>query len=101
MKKVKVKVIWELELPFDDNDEVYKFDAKGLVIQTVFDDLVNYAICSHLKDACHWLSKSKEDEKSTEYIIYKHHDFWADLLSDAHKNGKVNYEIELPKEPTK
>jgi hypothetical protein len=101
MKKVKVKVTWELELPFNDNDEVYKFDAKGLAIQTVFDDLVNYAICGHLQDASHWLSKSKGDEKSTEYRIYKHHDFWADILREAEKNGKVKYEVELPKEPTK
>ena len=97
MKKVKVKVTWELELPYDTEEQTYKFDAKGLVIQDVFDNLVNYAILKHLEDSMEYLSKTKGNKTSIFYEIFKHHEFWADLLRKAETEGKVNYEVELPK----
>jgi hypothetical protein len=101
MKKVKVKVTWEFELPFEAKKGEDECDAKGSVIQNVFDELVNYAICKHLEDSLNWFFKAKGNKKSSAYLIHKDHKFWADLLRNAETNGKVKYEVELPKEPTK
>lgn len=99
MKKVKVKVTWEFELPFYKDEK--QNETKGLVIQNVFDELVNYSICKHLEDSLDWLFKAKGNKKSSAYFIHKDHKFWADLLRDAETKGKVNYEVTLPKPPTK
>ncbi len=90
MKNIKVNVTLEFEFPFNENDEVYK---------TVFENLVNYALCEHLEDASYWLAKSKGNKKSTDYEIYVHHKLWADVLTKSELN--VNYEVIFPKEPTK
>ena len=69
MKKVKVKVTWEFELPFEAEKGESERDAKGSVIQNVFDELVNYSIGKHLEDSLDWLFKSNNDKKSSAYLI--------------------------------
>jgi len=95
-KTAKVVVTWELEIPVDTEDKTYKFDARGMLIQEVFDGLVNYSICKHLDDATNCLAFSKGDKKSTVYTSYRHHQYWAELLRKAEQRMRVNYDVQLP-----
>lgn len=63
----------------------YRF---GSAVQLVFDDITNYVTVCHLRDATQWLSKSKGDESSTQYKIFKHHEYWGRLLRDTEWNYK-------------
>ncbi len=89
MKTIKVKVTTELELPINENNDVYKFDAHGFVHQAVFDNFTHYPLKQHLIEATKWLGKSKGVETSTEYQIYRCHETWADILEKASVNTKV------------
>jgi hypothetical protein len=67
-------------------------------IQLVFDEVTNYVTCRHLSDTVKWCAKAKagsdkENKKSTEYQIYKHHQWWGETCS------KLNWDYEEVLEP--
>jgi hypothetical protein len=73
MKKIKVTVSYELEIPVAETDS-FKEHPEATVSQIVFDGLTNYVVCAHLRDATKWTCKDE--------AIANHHNFWADLLKD-------------------
>lgn len=73
MKKVKVIVSYELEIPVAETDAFNEY-PEATVSQIVFDGLTNYVVCAHLRDASKWISKDSG--------IASHHNFWADLLEN-------------------
>lgn len=90
MKTAKVRVTVELEIPYKENDETIQYNGlKAVLCQEIFSYYHNYALVSHLRDCTKWLSKSKDDEKSTEYSIYKHHDAWATILKKSTFNVDI------------
>jgi hypothetical protein len=82
MKKVKVVVSYEFELPIAET-EAFKQYPEDAVKQIVFDGLTNYVVCAHLRDATKWCNKDE--------TIFNHHNFWADLLGNK---GEIKVLIE-------
>ena len=78
---MKVRVLMELDIPEKSTLKIER--------QEIFDEFLNYAVASHLEKAAEWLEKSKNNKESTEYVIYQHHKFWADILEKAKKTMKV------------
>lgn len=78
IEKIKVRVTWDIELPVSSDNEAYRFDNKAFVTQTVFDNLTNYVLLSHLQDARRWMAKNN-DPKGADNIA-KLHNTWADIL---------------------
>lgn len=94
---MKIKVTVELEIPdvVDDRVDLKSEYTKGItwemahVIQDVFDNFTNYAVCAHHADAIKWIVKSKGDESGMEYHIVTQHQKWADILDKAKHTMKV------------
>lgn len=84
-----IRVTIDLEVEFNTSDIVYKHNNIGLINQVVFDEFSHFAMCAHLRYATKYLSKSKEDKKSIDWRIYKHHETWADIIEKAEKTMKV------------
>jgi len=76
---MKVKIETVIDIP----DKVLLKESEfASAVQLIFDDITNYITCSHLQDAIIWCSKAKtgspeENKNSTEYSIYKHHEWWG------------------------
>jgi hypothetical protein len=79
MMKLKISTVIEIPDTLLLQDD-YRFDS---AVQLVFDAVTNYATVAHLRDATKWLAKSKEDKTSTEYLIFKHHQYWGRVLGDT------------------
>ena len=83
---MKVKLGIVLDLP---NDIASFSDAE--LAQLLFDEYVNYATCSHLRDATHWCCKARietENEDPTGKMIYEDHCLWGEIC------GKATWEFE-------
>jgi hypothetical protein len=97
IKTAKIKVTWNFELPVDKAELKDPDLLRNLIIQDVFDELVNYAICKHLEDACDYCFKVLSDPKdeiekkknSVYKSLWKNHEYWAKLLRTA----KPHYEV--------
>lgn len=86
---MKVTLTIELELP-DDTPLVEGYERAALG-QLLFNSYVNYAACSHLKDALKWCATSGKNEADIcAKQIYKHHDLWGDICAKA----KWDFEVE-------
>lgn len=99
---MKVKLTMELDIP-----DVYSNDGKNhegcyvpgiswpmaFVQQTVFDNFVNHAICSHNRDACRYMIKIQENampesKEVFQYIVDRHSE-WADIIRNAESTLKL------------
>ena len=91
--KVKVTLVLDLPEVVDGNVNLESEYVKGItwkiahVIQDVFDNFLNYAICSHLEDAMKWMGRHKNLPHSE--LIVKHHNEWADILRAAEPSMKI------------
>lgn len=67
VKKVSgVKVSISFCLPVDNNL------TNGYCLQNIIDNVLNYAVKQHLKDAIHWMALNKE--------IANEHEKWASVI---------------------
>lgn len=91
---MKVRVTLELDLPDHPNDEPVDLQAEyvpgitwelAFVIQSLFDNFLNFAICQHLHMVTKWLGRKDAAGK----LIVKSHRQWADILRKAEKTMKV------------
>lgn len=75
---MKITLTIELELP----DECEAQSDEELR-QNLFDDVINYATCSHLEDALHWCAEAAKTSNSTAQRISDHHGLWADICGNV------------------
>ena len=91
--KVKVSIVLDLPEVKDGNVNLEKEYVAGIswkmayVIQDVFDNFLNYAICAHLQDALKWMGRHKDLPNSE--LIVKSHNEWADILRAAEPTMKI------------
>lgn len=92
---MKVKITLELDLPEvkDDNVNLQNEYVKGItwemahISQSIFDNFLNYSICSHLRDAMRWMGRNKDTPNSK--MIAKQHNLWADILRKSESTMKI------------
>ena len=95
MSLMKVRVSIDLDLPdvIDKNVNLQDEYVKDItwemahVIQTVFDNFLNFAICNHLQAAFHWLGRNKNIPNAK--LLAAQHNQWADILRAAESTMKV------------
>lgn len=96
---MKVLVSLELELPDLKQSDVEKgvklqepYGASGytwemaFVVQSIFDNFVNFSICQHLIEATDWMTKK---DSPSQKLIVKSHKEWAAILRKAERTMKV------------
>lgn len=77
---MKLTLTIELKVPDEIGDNQAEID------QRIFDSVVNYATCAHLRDAITWCGKAKVDTPEVDQTgkrIMDHHNLWADILGNA------------------
>lgn len=78
---MKVELAIRLDLP----DECSKM-SDDEISQIIYDNYVNYATCSHLKDSAKWCARGRigsEDEDVSAKRIYVVHRNWGEICSNA------------------
>ena len=73
-----------MEIPVDTENIVYQtFGELAHIRDVVRDGYWQYVRIQHSMDSFKWLAKSKENEKCTEYRLYKIHDNWSKILDES------------------
>lgn len=75
---MKLRISTVIDIP---EDHLIPSERFGSAVQIAFDDVTNYVTVQHLQDAVKWCAIAKEDTKSTQYRIFKHHQTWGRLCS--------------------
>lgn len=82
---MKVRITLDLDVP-TDGYSVEDIKA-GMLEQNVWDDTLSYMRCRHAEDVVRWIVLESKAENAQEKLgakmIAKHHETWADILSDC------------------
>jgi hypothetical protein len=73
---MKVRLTIDIELP-----DVCAEASDDELRQNLFDDMINYMTCCHLRDALTWTAKAVK--MPTGQRIADHHSLWADICEKA------------------